>query len=338
LVEGEYTFAFFFESNLDLEFYLDGELKEYGEIVKVRDALDRTFVTVRLKLPEKLDRPGINILRIGGAEVADKETVGVGFSYDAGAIIKVRVPYPGKYAEGRLSISDANYGSEVPYELELNSLGIESIITTPRFEIYNSEGIKEIVNLEPQNIESGATYNYKGKLSSTSYPPGQYNLTAIIDYGGINQLKISEGFRIGELRVDVTNYTKEIEKNKINRFEIHVESYWNDPIDALYAELQFPTNPSMNSKTTTIDMKPWQKTFLTTYVDASSVKDKTIDGKVILYYADKTTTQDIKVTIKHPISMVVIIAIVVAVVFIIVIVFLIILRSLKKSNQNKKKE
>ncbi len=285
------------DSNQDYEVYAEGFYKDYVKF-------DQTIftgsgsVTAYVTLPEKPIKYGPNNLYIRIKEI-NKEIRGVSTILDVGALIRVHVPYPGKYAEiSKLRVQNVNENEPINLELVVSSRGDENITVNPWLEFYSDNELIDTIELSEQLIPAKMEYIYEEKIDSTSYPSGIYNITAYADYGpGTANRTIP--FRIGTLFVDIINYTEEVVAGKINPFEIEIESKWNSDIDKIYAlvELKNQTGKVLEFKTPPTDLKKWESDTLKAYLNAENLNVGEYETDLTLFYEDATTKKQATIKI-----------------------------------------
>jgi hypothetical protein len=337
-VSKEYQFVFFFEESRNPAFNLSGDLKEYGEIIDVQKSGTSHVVRVRLNLPNEIEKPGENRLTIVGSEPEKKVQGTIQTAMEVSASVRIFVPYPGKYAAITLDAKNANAGEDVEYTLVVDSLGSESIVITPRLEVEKDDKILEIFSLETKTINSEDSYTYKGVIDGESIRPGIYFLTAFVDPGSgiLNQ---TDGFRIGELRVEIIDYTKEIERNKVNKVSLTLESFWNDEITDLFVNYK-TIEGNDYQKSPSIKLGPWEKNSLNIFVDTTNIEGDTIDVDVEVHYNSEIRNEILTLQIIDTIDWFTIILIVGGILGIVAIIFLIILvvYLLRKVNGKQEKK
>ncbi|MFW6311740.1 MAG: hypothetical protein ACOC1K_05840, partial [Nanoarchaeota archaeon] len=87
-------------SNSDVNLSLEGELAKYASLDTTHlEGNGKFYVT--LELPEEIETPGKNRIKVVVEEVPKKDDFGgmVGTSVTMKAAIDINVPYPGKYLE-----------------------------------------------------------------------------------------------------------------------------------------------------------------------------------------------------------------------------------------------
>ena len=131
------------------------------------------------------------------------------------------------------------------------------------------------------------------QLSTVGYTAGTYNAIATLNYDGKTK-EDKKSFRIGELNIEIINYTKEFEKNKINKFDVKIESGWGNKIEGVYGEIKINND---TIKTPNINLGPWDKKTITTYWDTNNVETGFYDAEIIIHYNGKTTIEKGKVSV-----------------------------------------
>ena len=325
----------FFSDNPDEELvvYAEGDLAKYAELSTDR-IKGSGGVNVLLQLPEEIDLPGTQRIYIGTTPAPADPEEEFKIVANVRGVIKVAVPYPGYYATLEFRTENANVGKPIKFYLRVSSLGKESIIAESNIEIYDSRGIKiETLYVGNDLIDPGKVKDYEIKLDTTTYKAGDYKTIAVVRY--IDQtIKAEATFRLGELFVDVTNYTKEFERDKINKFDIHVESFWNDPIENLFAKVIIQ-NTNIEFSTPSIKIDPWTKSTLTGFLDTAEIKEDRFFGNITLHYEGRTTEKIVELRFRKEINYllygtvlgIILLLIVVAVVYI----------SLRKKKRKSKK-
>lgn len=268
-----------------LEVYAKGDLSEYVKF-DVDSFTGSRKIVVALKLPSNIVKPGTHRILIGVREKIDKEMAGtIGTSVAVQAPIDVFVPYPGRYLEMDFKAKNANIGEPVKFNLKLMNLGEENLNITPIIEIYSGTEKKETLYFDNRELKSQTEINLQKELNTSGYAPGNYRALAIVDYGDV--AKQESEFRIGTLSVDIINYTKQIPIGGINKFEIGVESAWNNKIDNLYAEVLFLNDLGKefySFKTAPSDLNPWQKKTIDGFFDTTNFSVGKYNANITLIY------------------------------------------------------
>ncbi len=297
-LELEYSFKVYAGSEQSIELYSEGEFSELVKFDK-KELNGGGGFNIKIKLPQEIEIPGKHTLLIGAREKVDAEAGAIGTSVVVRAPIFIQVPYPGKYAEISLLIHNANVGEPIKFEVSVASMGKEPILATTNIEIYSEKKKIETLDLGTKLIENQKSDKFIKFLNTSNYKPGDYNATAIVDYQAAIAKK-SSGFRIGELFVDMTNYTNEIIKGGIKPFEINIESLWNDPIENVYGEIYIIKNNMsiISFLTPSVSLSGWEKKTLNGYVNTDTLELGEYDLDININYEGKKTMNKGKLTIK----------------------------------------
>lgn len=306
----ETELAFSVQTKLDreLELYIEGDLAEYMELDKQKLYKSGSF-KVMVNLPEEIDPPGPTRTIVGAREIVnfDKEIRGaIATATEIQASIYIFIPYPGKYVESGVKAHDVNLGEPVTFDLDITSRGKEPVIINPRIEIYSETNeLMDSLIFQQRELNKDQGVELTKTLDTTGYNSGNYIAKSIVDYDG----KFSEhntSFRIGELSIDVINYTKRIEINGIKPFRLTLESGWNDIIEGAYADVRISndTNQIASFTTTPTSLEPWQTKLIKGYFNSSEATNGTYNVFMSVYYfgagKNKTAVASGKVEFIYP--------------------------------------
>ena len=274
----------------DLSILVQGDLSEYVQLSDDLLTKGEDSFSIKLKLPETLNSPGKNTIWIKVTETSDEELVGtfIGVSVAIKSAINIYVPYPGQYLEVELTSKDVNIGDPLDFGLNVISRGTEEVDITPRIEIYDSQNSKVETLLFNNRIIAGQeTLSLRKTLDTHDYNAGNYKAVAIIEYGGL--AKSESEFKIGALSIEILNYTNIVPIGGLERFDLLIESGWNNQIDGAYAEVVFLNGSEIldSFKTSTTTLIPWEKKVITGYFDTSNFTQGIYDVNMSLFYFGK---------------------------------------------------
>jgi len=258
----------------------------------------RGSVVASLKLPSEVTTPGENIIRIGARQLVE-EGGGIEIVSDVGGIIKVNVPYPGKYLELETIAPNANAGDLVNLSLRAYNRGKVNLEASPMIQIFSGDKKLETLNSSKRTILPFNSETFYFLLNTSNYAPGNYTATALADYGEENLARDDDSFRLGELRIAIVNYSGKFESNKINRFDIEVESFWNNPVDELYAVVSLLDQDSVSFRTPIISLGSWKRGNLVGFLDTEPVNGEVFMANITLYYNNKTTSQVVALKLEN---------------------------------------
>jgi len=328
--------------------YVKGDLAEYATLSKNKLKGDGTF-KVSLSLPDSFEKPGNHILHVGVKEAVDEELNQntIGTAVEIVALVNVYVPYPGKYAEISFSSENVNVGEPLEFNLELVNRGKEDLIVFPRIEIFSNQSKEKVetLYLENRSLVTTQRLSLHKPLDTSSYNPGRYNGVAIVDYGGASPSTAETFFRIGDLSIEIKNYTRKIILDgNIQKFNVDLESGWNDNIDGVYANVVFlnETSEVLSFQTSSTNLNPWEIKTITGYFDTLNFKEGEYNANITLSYygrdVGKSSTKMVQVEfVKESSSILVIVLISLGGFILIILIGLIIFFSRRKKFLKEKK-
>lgn len=332
-----FPFRFINDPDMVLQVYTEGDLAQYVELSTVQ-ITGAGGVNALLELPDKIETPGTHYLFIGGRQVGLVNSPGgLAIVGDARGVIMVKVPYEGKYATLDFGATSANAGHPIDLVLTIKNLGLEELLTGASVTIYSGENQPlQTVIFDVQKLVPNEVKVLTHTLDTSNYTAGRYRAVAEITYEDKTVNK--EGFfRLGELYVNISNYTSVVARNKINQFDIIAESYWNDPIDQIYANVSIPAY-NIRFTTPSSSITGFGKTTLSGFFDTTTVSEDTFQATIQLNYGSKTTVKDVTISFEKELNYLLVGLAIGAVLIAIIALYLFIrARRLSNASENKKK-
>ena len=296
-LEQDFSFEFFFDEGVSSSIYIEGDLAEYVDLNK-NIIYGSEEIIATLALPDEIKTPGSNLIRIGARQ--DSVGGGVGLVADVRGIIRIEVPYPGKYVELKVDAKNANVEEDVNLFLEAYNRGDEEVNLFSQIQIFrdDNEGVLlDRIEFLEVRLLSGEKVNFTSLLDTTKYLSGDYVVTALGDYGGENLARDDDPFRLGEFYVGILNYTSSFEGGKIERFSIFVESFWNNDIEELYAEVNILGLEDAGFITPAVKLNAWEKGRLEGFLDTSEISGEDFQAEIILHYGGGETKEIVNLKI-----------------------------------------
>lgn len=290
------VFYFRFMGDPDVQFkvYAEGDLSQYVGL-STNYLKEPGPVNVLLNLPKEIEKPGAHTIKIGALQ-QPKARNGVGIVGNIQGRIIVNVPYPGKYLEAELITQDIKYGDIGEFVLKVTSRGKEDVLVQSKIQIYDTKGeIVDEMDLGENYLKSQEKIELYAEFDTLGHRAGKYKAVAAVKYDS-KQAKDEKEFRIGELFIEIKDWTKKVWRGKINPFNIEVENFWNDPIENVFAEV-FILNQNIRFNTPSATIGGFEKSNLTGYFDTTSipVEIDRIQAKITLFYNGKTTERYVEV-------------------------------------------
>lgn len=322
--------------------HLSGNLVEYATMSEI-DAQGRFTVTI--KLPEKIEPPGMHDITIVASENPTAASASmIGTLTVVRVPIRIVVPYSGKYLDfSDLDASDANIGEDVYFLFRATNWGTEDILSAVGgIDIFDPQGNKVTsVNTDDYAIAIEEEIHMNSTWNTEGMNRGIYSAQAEVTYDGASKSIESSEFRVGELLVSLINYTETIELDGVKPFTMRVKNEWSGTIANVYAEVEIDNKVF---KTAPENMDGFVTKELIAYVNTAQFSAGEYDGTVTIRFGEdeKTTVEDIKVTfveesaakpgvvVEFSTTHVIIIAL-------IIIIFILILLFLRKGQQPRRK-
>ena len=230
-------------------------------------------VLLIIDFPLELPEPGKHSISVSVKERPSEESF-LGTVIEVGSLIEFFVPYPGVYPEISLNIPDSNSGDEVPVELHVINRGLyELSISSAKIDFFtSSDEFITYLNFTPVSIAYAGDRYFRKFLNSSALTPGNYIAVATIQYDNLDK-SVNSTFKLGNLFVNVTNYTRELSSGDVYKFIIDLESNWNIPLSNVFADVYFlnGTGDPFYFRTLSTDILPWQKTSVENYIDTTNL-------------------------------------------------------------------
>jgi hypothetical protein len=292
-------------------FRVEGELAQY---VSIQQALadfssseDTKEFSYMLQLPAALEKPGAHTAQVIAMEIPSEKTAGgyyVGATVAVATEVYVRVPYPGKYAELKMSIVGGSDGEPVNFYGEVLNFGQEDILRAKaRVDIMGpTNEIIASVETDEKSVKS----KERGEVVATWMPdanvnPGVYHAVMILDYDG-ELAKAESNFNVGNILLDVISV--EVDRFKLGeiaKFNILVESKWNEKVTGAYAQTILNNKEGgviADFNSASEEVEPFSQKEMTAYWDTFGIKEGVYDGKIVLHYSGRTTERKLQTDIK----------------------------------------
>jgi len=289
--------------------YARGELAEYFSLRQTLVAMSAEEPTkefsFNVKMPDSL-KPGaheteIVILEFPKEFASEEETTVISAVGSVVSSVIIRVPYPGKYAEADLYVSQAQVNEHVLFTIPIHNFGVEDITNAKATITVYGATYEEIAKIETDAISIKAKTG--SKLTGSwlaNVNPGIYHAVAIVEYDG-KKIRLEKNFNVGSLFVDITNIVvPKFSLGDIAKFDIYIKSKWNQPISNVYAEMTVSDSEGTEYtrfKTASVDLEAEGSGKLEAYWDTKDVPIGEYLLKVILHYAGKTTERVVGATV-----------------------------------------
>ncbi len=292
--------------------YTEGDLKDYvtleKNLVEFKEYENSKPFTYTVRLPESLEDPGEHWAKIVVMEMPpgmEAEEIKGQFVIATTAVLHqllVKVPYPGKYAEADLIVNEAQPQEMVNFFVKVLNIGTQDIVSAratieirgPTNEVIDTIETEDVPIKSKERKDLAASW--KAEVN-----PGVYHAVAVLSYDG-KTARAEKNFYVGNLLIEVKDVTvRGFKLGGVARFNILVESKWNEKIENVYAEMVITDSKGdtmASVKSASVDVEPLKEETLLAYWDTEGVEKGVYDAKVILHYAGKTTEKELKTYIE----------------------------------------
>ncbi len=307
----------------EIEAFLGGELLEYASLSEKKLIGGGNF-KVKIKFPDSIEKPGTHRIGVGVKELPSEEEF-IGTVVQIHGVIRVNVPYPGRYAEIDLKVPDGNIDENIPVEVYVANKGKESINVNVNVRFFSEKQQVYTMQFTPVSLEPTQDRYFRKFLNTNGFRAGDYVAEAVVNYG--DEIRTNKTFRIGSLFVNITNFTDKLPQGGIKKFFIDVESRWNGNLNNVYADVNISNSTkTIGFRTPSVDLEAWGRKTLVGFLDTNSLEGD-YKTEILLYYAGEKSLAYGKLNVyKYGLNFVFILALIIAIVIIIIIVIFILFR------------
>lgn len=287
---------------------IEGELAQYITLPQLIFDLNSNEESKEFSyeytLPSKIETPGSHEAQIIAQELpkdAEKTGAFVGATPAVATQLLVKVPYPGKYAEIRLDISEARVNETTKFIIPVLNFGTEPIQKAKAtIEILGPTNERiALIETDEKSINAKETKELIAQWTA-NVNAGAYHAIAVLTYDG-KLARAEKNFNVGDLAIDILNIdVKNFQLGGVAKFDILVENKWNTEIDNVYAQFNVvdENNNEIGSfKSTSSNIPAFSKSSLIAYWDTTGINSGFYNTKLSLNYAGKSTDKIIKTEI-----------------------------------------
>ena len=316
----------FFEPGLEgtNEFrIINNEYKEMSVLLSVEGSFDETdeYESIKLHetrlnfseneesklvgydfiLPQKI-KPGIHILKIIALELPPGAKPGTYIKARVAVVhqFKLIVPYPGKYAEVQLDISEDTDEGTV-FIISASNLGKETIEVYAKLEIFNSQGqIVASKNTDKKILDSMKRGDLIAKWNSDEV--GEYTAKVTLFYDG-KSTDVSKKFKVGQRLISIKKiFVRNFHLGDIAKFAIVIENNWTEIMPDVYAQMKlFTYNDDLigDIKSASEDIEAFSTQTLYTYWDTQDIDGGDYKGNIVVHYGNETTQRELETKVRQ---------------------------------------
>lgn len=282
--------------NLDLNINVRGEIAQYIQLEtkKISLSSEESSVVVfyTLNLPEELT-PGTNIGEIVISEAASEATGEnfIGATLSVVTQVYVYVPYPGRYADARMNILNADANNDVTFIFPIANLGefdLNEIYAN--IDVYSSLNQKVAsFNTNSISVKSQEKQDLIYKWNANDLEKGNYNARAAVIYED-KVINLDGTFSVGSATLELQDLTvDDFNLGEIVKVDMLVENKWSEKISGAKSIMEIygkQGNILERVVSPDYDIDGLSKEIMSAYWDTQGVYEGDYDTKVILEYAN----------------------------------------------------
>ncbi|MFH1133551.1 MAG: hypothetical protein V1735_03610 [Nanoarchaeota archaeon] len=285
-----------------------GELAQYVTLSAVlldftKEETSKTF-SYKVAMPHNFTSPGIHNGEIVIQEVPQEkgeEGTFMGATLSVVTELRVRVPYPGKYAEAGLEISGARVNEPTGFIVPVMNYGEQDIMSAKASIDIMGPTNDPITSLQTDSrpVKAKETKELTASWLANVHS-GSYLAKVTLNYDGL-ETRIEKLFSIGDLSIELVDVqVKDFKLGQIARFDVTIENKWNQELDQVYVELVITDDKgdTINAvKSSTEILPPIGRKSLTLFWDTTNVPQGTYNGKIIIHFRDRTFEKQSKLVV-----------------------------------------
>ncbi|MBU3940614.1 MAG: hypothetical protein KKH88_01665 [Nanoarchaeota archaeon] len=293
---------------MDIAILIEGDLADEIKLSENYLKFNANEETKEVKysfiLPDKL-RPGISETKIIIRELSSSEE-GETFIGSTVAVVyklKVKVPYPGKYALADLMLAQTGKIDSVNFIMPVDNLGTQDIHSAKGIiDIYDSKNSKvATVTTNEKGIKSKETEEltavWEGNLTQ-----GRYYARAFAEYDGNVTDEVEKMFFVGDVDLEILEIkiNEDFKLGEIAKFNILLENTWTEELKEVYSEMVlYDTNEKevLRFKTPTESIGPLKRQEFVAYFDTAGMKEGEYESVLMLHYDGRIKEHKVKTTV-----------------------------------------
>jgi len=292
--------------SVKVDMYVKGDLSQYITLDKESAVLPpggRTTFIASVRLPQQIDIPGMHEIKIGAVSSslsAQQGTVGAKAAVESQ--LNIFVPYQGKYLIASLEATSVESGEKANFTIKISNKGLENISNVnASIDIYLKDQLIATVYTENKNMNANNDDYLHASWLTAGAASGTYKAIAKINYDG-NSKEIQTDFNVGSALAEITDINvSKFSKGEIAKITVKAKSFWNKPIDNVYAAVDFSDKDDKvieTIKSSPESINPMSEKNLTLFWDTKEIESGEYKAKAILHYLDKTAEKSFSVSVK----------------------------------------
>ncbi len=268
----------------DIEIVPKGELQDYissdNKIIHFNKGESEKEITLKVSLPETLSLvPGIHraeIIISGLVPEADTAQSRVMATTEVVSYLDIKVPYPYKYAEASLYVTESQPGKQLMFSIPVCNLGNTGISSaSAKITVYDLDNnVVHSVSIPSSSVSKDSCVKLSA-LWSYNIKNGRYRAEASVLYDG-KEIPLLSSFTIGQPYIRISSVRiDDFSLGETTAVTIGVRSEWNEKLAGAYAVVTV-TDPKgvvrSQTKTFSVDLDPYASSELSTFWNTAGLE------------------------------------------------------------------
>jgi len=211
--------------------------KELGHLIELENDVlileqKETWINFKINLPETLTpgerKAGILVLQI--PKSSEQENV-VMAAPAVVHLVKINVPFPGKYVNGKMFITNTVIDDPILFTLALVNWGKEKVEKAKATIVIKGPTNEEVAVMHTETVSINPGQEVKLLTTWRTDNPGTYYAEIVVEYDG-QIYKISQSFNAGSLDLEIERIIVDNFKiGQIAKLDIYIRNKWNQALD-----------------------------------------------------------------------------------------------------------
>lgn len=260
---------------------------------------EQKVVGYTVLLPQNLE-PGLNKGKIIAEETVPNVRFGessVAAKLKVVSLLTVSVPYPEKFVEAVLDVVPREDILDV--KVHVSNKGTQEVTKlSASFGLFDEETKIISATGAAKVLPTGAVDDLVATFKTNELKPGIYQAAATIGYDD-NSVKLIKEFQLGKITVLIHDFSTFFVQNKVNKFDVDIESVWNKEIKNAYVQVYiFQNGEEVTSfKGVSFDLAPYESKRTTLYFNTAGLELGDYTAVVTFNYDKETTKKEKKISI-----------------------------------------
>ncbi len=293
--------------DMNLEISARGDLVDYinlnKRMVNIISGDEMIEIGYHLNLPDSLS-PGLHVGEIVISEPSQDLDDGVNFVGATLAVvtqIHVYVPYPGKYADAKLNIINAEVGGEAIFVIPVVSRGKFDLVDVyANVDVYSDLNEKiDSFNTESYSVASGEKIDIMYKWNA-KVPIGNYKAKVALVYDG-EVINLEDEFKVGQASIELQDlYVNDFSLGDIVKVDMLLENKWSEPIIGVRSVMEiFGNDGNLLDKilSPNYDIEALNKQVISSYWDTAGVGEGNYDTTITLSYGENSVDNELELVV-----------------------------------------